>query len=200
MSSISRNITIDDPLFGEELRVFRGSYLQIDFTTEDSAGAAVVLTAATVKFTAWDIQAGANEFQLIAQPVTGGTWASSVVTFTCTAHGYAAADIVIVEDAGNTNYNGTYTVVAAPTADTFTAALVADPGAWTTNGYVSESTARIEMTTPASGLFTVHLRDTQTDTDCKTYRYSVWIKLTGGAEHHAVAGNLRILDTSYAGN
>jgi len=200
MSSISRTITIDDPIFAEEIRVFRGSYLQTDFTVQDMAAAAVVLTAATIKFTAWDIQAGANEFQMVTQPVTGGTWTSNVVTFTCTAHGYVEDDVVVVEDAGNANYNGTYTVLADPTANAFTAALVGDPGAWTTNGYVSESGARIEMTTPASGLFSVHLTDAQTDTDCKTYRYSVWIKLTGGTEHHAAAGNLRILDTSYAGN
>jgi len=196
MPSISRTVTIDDPST-QGIEVYRGGYLTIAATCQDSAGSAVDITGAQIKFTAWDIEAGANEFQLVMTPVTDASWAANVVTFTAVAHGFAAADEVIVEDAGNTNYNGTYTVVSAPTANTFTAALVGDPGAWTTDGYVSDSTARITMTTQASGTFSILLTDTQTDTDCKIYRYSVWIKLAAGTEHHAAIGQFLILDGVY---
>lgn len=192
MSSLSKTCTVDDPS-SEELVVYRGGYLQVDYTCLDSAGAAVSLAGATIKLTVWDIEAAANEFQLLLQPVTDGSWATSVVTFTAAAHGYSVGDVVIVEDCGNTSYNGTHTITAIAT-NTFSAALGSDPAAFTTDGYVSESAGRIAMSTPASGTFSVYFTDTQTDTDCKTYRYSLWIKLTGGTEHHAAVGNFRIFD------
>ncbi len=199
MSSIARTITVDTPS-EEEITVYRGSFLQIDFTLQDSDGSAISIADGTVKFTVYDIQAGANEFQLRTQPVTSGSWAADVVTFTSAAHGFAVDDVVIVEDCTPSNYNGTYTIVSVPTASTFTAALVGDPGAFTDAGYVTDSTARIEMTTPASGLFTVYLEDTQTDTDAKTYRYSVWVKLSGGSELVAADSVFRIYASAYAGN
>lgn len=196
MSSIARTFTIDDPS-RQGLTLYRGGYLQIDGTLEDSDESAVDITGATIKFTVWDIEAGANEFQIVAQPITTATWSTNVVTFTAEGHGYSIGDAVTVEDCGNASYNGDYTVVSVPTADTFTAALVGDPGAFTTDGYVSMTAGRISITTEASGTFSIYLTDTQTDTDCKCYRYSLWIKLTGGTEHHAAIGVLRIDDGVY---
>lgn len=192
MSSLAKTCTIDDPST-ESIEVYRGGYLQLDYTCKDSAGSAVSLASGAIIFTAWDVEAGANEFQLALRYVSTATWLSNVVTFTTAAHGYTAGDSVTVEDCGNTSYNGTYTVVSAPTANTWTAALGSDPGAFTTGGYCSEN-AQIVMTTPASGTFSVYLKEANTDTDCKTYRYSIMVTLSGGTEHHAAVGKFRILD------
>jgi len=80
-----------------------------------------------------------------SQSVTGGTWAANVVTFTVTGHGYDVSSIVTVSSCGNANYDGTYTILTVPTTDTFTAALVGDPGAFTTAGSViqAQSTTRL---------------------------------------------------------
>ena len=197
MISVAKTCTIDDPGSTEDIIVYAGGYLQIDYTCVDSDASAVDLTGATIKFTVWDIEAGANEFQLVLQPVTDASWTTNVVTFTVADHGYSVADSVVVEDCGNSSYDGTYTVVAVPTDNTFTAALAGDPGAFTTDGYVSMAAGTVSMTTPASGTFSVALTDTQTDTDCKQYRYSLWIKLTGGTEHHAAVGSFYIYNGVY---
>jgi len=203
VSSLSKNIKVDSldtDAQADDIELRHGSYLQLDYTTYASDGStAIDLTGATIRFTCLDIEGEANEFQLLLQPITDASWAANVVTFTCTAHGYVASDTVTVEDCGNGNYDGAYTVVSAPTADTFTAALVGDPGAFTTDGYVSETTGRITMTTEASGTFSVYLTDTQTDTDAKTYLYDIHITLGGGTEHHAAWGKLRIYPTPYTG-
>jgi hypothetical protein len=203
VSSLSKSIKIDSldtDAQADDLELRRGSFLQLDYTVYASDGStAIDLTGATVRFTALDIEGDANEFQLVMQPITTATWSGDVVTFTATAHGYVATDTVAVEDCGNTDYNGNYTVVSAPTVDTFTAALTPDPGAFTTDGYVSQYPGKITMTTEASGTFSVYLTDTQTDTDAKTYLYDIHIVLTGGTEHHAAWGKLRIYPTPYTG-
>jgi hypothetical protein len=193
--SIAKTCTIDDPST-EDLSVYKGDHLTYAYTLKDDAGTAVSIASASIYYTVWDIESGASQFQLICKPVTAGTWASSVVTFTVSAHGFAAGDSVTVEDCGNTSYNGTYTVVSAPTADTWTAAKGSDPGAFTTAGYCSEGGA-VTMTTPASGTFSVNLTDTETDTDAKTYRYSIFVVLSDATEHHAAVGKFRILDGVY---
>jgi hypothetical protein len=200
MSSISMTLTVDDFIKpDDDIVVYRGSYLQIDCTAVESDGStAIDLTGSTIRFVGYDIEGAANEFVLTMQPITTATWSADVVTFTATAHGYVATDSVTVEDCGNSNYDGTYTVVSAPTADTFTAALVGDPGAFTTDGYVSEG-AKITMTAEASGTFSIFLTDTETDVDAKTYLYDIHIVLTGGTEHHAASGKLRVYPSAYTG-
>jgi len=69
--------------------------------------------------------------------VSDGSWAGDVVTFTAAAHAYAIGTVVIVSACGNASYDGTYTVLSVPSANTFTATLVGDPGAWTTAGVVN---------------------------------------------------------------
>lgn len=200
MSSISKTITLDEwDKPDDEIIVLRGSYLQIDYTLQDSAGTAINIAGAAIRFTCYDIEAEANQFQLVMQPVLDASWTGNVVTFTVTAHGYAATDTVAVEDCGNGNYDGNYTVVSAPTVDTFTAALVGDPGSFTTDGYVSEYPGKITMTAEASGTFSVYLTDTQTDTDAKTYLYDIHVVLSGGTEHHCASGKLRVYPTAYTG-
>jgi len=200
MSSITLSLTVDE--FGkpdDDIVVPRGSYLQVDCTVNASDGStAIDLTGAQVRFVGYDIEAGANEFVLLIQPITTASWSANVVTFTAEAHGYAIADSVTVEDCGESNYDGTYTVVSVPSADTFTAALIGDPGAWGTDGYVSKG-AGITMTTEADGTFSVFLTDTETDVDAKTYLYEIHLVLTGGTEHHAAEGKLRIHPSAYTG-
>jgi hypothetical protein len=195
--SISRTCTIDTPSV-EDIEVYRGSYKQFDFTCEDTAGSAVDLTDARIILTVYDIEGATNEFQLKRQAVTDASWATDVVTFTAASHGFSVGDSVTVGDCGESNYDGTYTVASVPTDNTFTAALVGDPGAWTTNGQVN--TDEIEVTTAASGLFSVYLTDDETDTDEKTYTYSLWVQLTGGTEHHVAVGKFFILYSVYDGS
>jgi hypothetical protein len=80
-----------------------------------------------------------------AVAVTAGTWAADVVTITQTAHGYDVGTIVVVSGCGNANYDDTYTLLSVPTVDTWTAALVGDPGAFTTagTGIQAQSTTRL---------------------------------------------------------
>jgi hypothetical protein len=101
------------------------------------------LTAAIRKCDVAHEQGMARQTQRV---ISGGTWAADVVTFTTSAdHGWVADDIVVVAGCGNANYDGTFTVVSAPTSTTWTAALIGDPGAFTTagTGDQSHSTTRI---------------------------------------------------------
>ena len=59
--------------------------------------------------------------------------------------------------------------------------------------------SEVLITSGSDGEFTVYLTDDETDTDCKMYRYSVRIHLSGGTEHVASAGVLHIIDGVYAG-
>lgn len=73
--------------------------------------------------------------------VTGITRASSTATLTSTAHGYVVGDSIVVSGAVETEYNGTFTVLAAATADTLTYAVSGTP------------------TTPATGTILVRQND-----------------------------------------
>ena len=68
--------------------------------------------------------------------VTNAVWAASVVTITSNGHGFLAGDTVDIASITPAGYNGTYTVASAA-ANSFTYALVADPGTYTSGGTVS---------------------------------------------------------------
>jgi len=127
MSSISRTTTIDQRDW-DDLEAFRGDYLQLDYTIQDSAGSAVDITSATVTFTCYDIEAAANEFQIDTTEAT-----------------------------------------------------------------------EVLITSGSDGEVTVYLTDDETDTDAKTYRYSMRIVLDGGTEHTAAQGRFHILPVDYTG-
>jgi hypothetical protein len=62
---------------------------------------------------------------LIANGAKTGTVAAgsgTAVTYTSTAHGFAAGDVVTITGAVPTTYNGTFQIASVPTADTFTVA------------------------------------------------------------------------------
>lgn len=70
-----------------------------------------------------------------AKTITTITWAAGYLTVTVTGHGYAVGNVVVIggtiTDANTVTIPGTYVIVTVPTADTFTIALAADPGAIT---------------------------------------------------------------------
>ncbi len=82
----------------------------------------------------------------VAAPISSLSWTSGTVTVTtATGHGYTNADIVNITIAGAvpTGYNGTFACTITGT-DTFTYALVSDPGAETTPGtYVPVSATEV---------------------------------------------------------
>ena len=97
-----------------------------------------------VDFTApWEIAFTGTSAAETAQTAVTATWADGVATFTRPAHGYATGDKVVntLFDLGG--YNGTLIVTDAPTADTWTAAIAADPGGAGSGG----STSRISNVT-----------------------------------------------------
>jgi len=62
----------------------------------------------------------------LSATVTNVALTSNVATITTSAaHGFAAGDTVVVADLTNTDLNGTFTIVAAPTTTTFTYAKTA---------------------------------------------------------------------------
>ena len=68
--------------------------------------------------------------------ITGASWTTSVVTFTAPEHGLATGNSVVVSGVTPIGYNGTYTVVSVPNANSFTAALTTNPGTFTAGGKV----------------------------------------------------------------
>jgi hypothetical protein len=67
--------------------------------------------------------------------VTGATWAAGVATITTGAsHGLKIGDRPTILGVTPTPYNGTFTVTAVPTANTFQFALATDPSTATTTG------------------------------------------------------------------
>lgn len=68
-----------------------------------------------------------------SQTITAATWATGVVTFTSTAHGYVNGDIVVVSGVSPAGYNR-HGVVSGVAANTFNLAIAANPGAYVSGG------------------------------------------------------------------
>lgn len=66
--------------------------------------------------------------------ITAASWAAGVVTFTAAGHTLAVGDKTTVASVTPSGYNAVYTVLTVPDANTFTAALASDPGAYTSGG------------------------------------------------------------------
>ena len=82
----------------------------------------------------WYITAIGQSAAETAVNITSATWVSGVVTFGATAHTLAVGDKTTVANVTPTGYNGVYVVTEVPDANTFKAALVANPGAYTSGG------------------------------------------------------------------
>lgn len=68
--------------------------------------------------------------------VSNASWTGGTVTITSNNHGFLAGDVVDVAGITPSGYNGTYTVATAST-NSFTYALVSDPGSYSSGGTVS---------------------------------------------------------------
>lgn len=68
------------------------------------------------------------------------SWTSSVITFTATAHGLLAGYTVTVAGVSPSTYNGSYTVITVPDANTITVTKTTDPGAYTSGGTLASNT------------------------------------------------------------
>lgn len=77
--------------------------------------------------------------QTQTRTVSTASWASSIVTFTATvAHTFAVGNSVVVTAVTPSGYNGTYTITGVGST-TFTAALVSDPGTYTSGGTITKT-------------------------------------------------------------
>ena len=71
----------------------------------------------------------------LATNITSASWASGVVTISAVAHGLVANDLINISGATPSTFDGTF-IVSSSSTDTFTVALVANPGAFTGGGTV----------------------------------------------------------------
>jgi hypothetical protein len=69
--------------------------------------------------------------------ITAASLAAGVATYTATAHTLAVGDKTTIANITPSGYNGVLVVTSVPNANTFTAAVVADPGAYTSGGTTS---------------------------------------------------------------
>ena len=89
----------------------------------------------TVDFSAeWAIKVYMKSGNETAVNITAASWSAGVVTFTAASHTLAVGDKTTVAGITPSGYNGVYTVLSVPNANTFTAALASDPGAYTSGG------------------------------------------------------------------
>jgi len=65
--------------------------------------------------------------------ITNATWSDGVATFTCTGHGFKDKEVVMVEGITPVGYNGEREITWI-SADSFSMAIVADPGAFVSAG------------------------------------------------------------------
>lgn len=83
------------------------------------------------------ITSGSTALTVVTQTnktITAMTWAGSVVTATSTSHGFLVGNVITVSGVTPAGYNGIVIVTGVPTANTFTYALVNNPGAVTAQG------------------------------------------------------------------
>jgi len=92
----------------------------------------------------------------LTKSITGATWSGGTAVFTCTAHGIPVGANVVVAGVTPSNYdtpaNATFVVTAVAT-NTFSVAIVSDPGSYTSGGTVSSETfapTGVTFTTPSS--------------------------------------------------
>ncbi len=71
--------------------------------------------------------------------ITAASWTTWVATFTTSgAHGFVPGDQIAVTDITPNSYTGSYTIIATPLATTFTVAITANPGAYTSGWFVGK--------------------------------------------------------------
>lgn len=83
------------------------------------------------------IASGSNSLTIVTQSsktITAMTWAGSVVAATSTGHGFSVGNVITVSGVTPSGYNGVVIVTSVPTVNTFTYALVTNPGVVSVQG------------------------------------------------------------------
>lgn len=96
--------------------------------------------------------------QSASATITGATWASGTATFTASAHGFNIGQEVTITGVTPSGYNVTDVAITAVTTNTFSCAIVADPGAWSSGG-----SAYVYEWYPSAGSQTALIANIQTD-------------------------------------
>lgn len=104
-------------------------------STTNSFAAGQLGTTSIYDFSApWYINLLLTSCSETAVNITAASWAAGVATYTATAHTLAVGDKTTIAGITPSGYNGVLVVTSVPDANTFTAAVVADPGAYTSGG------------------------------------------------------------------
>ncbi len=98
------------------------------------------------------------EVQSAAATVTAASWADDVVTYTAAGHGFLPGQLLTVESSSPADYDVVDAVILNVTNDTFSVAMVGDPGTW-----VSGSSATVYEVYPCAGSRTALLANVATD-------------------------------------
>lgn len=94
----------------------------------------------------WEVRARLQSAAETAVNITSASWSGNVVTFGATGHTLVVGDKTVVAGVTPSGYNGTYIVLTVPEANTFTAELLSDPGAYTSGGTSSRVSNMILQT------------------------------------------------------
>jgi len=66
--------------------------------------------------------------------VTAASWATTTATFTAASHGLSVGETILISGMTPANYDGSYTVISVPDANSFTVTIGSDPGIFTSGG------------------------------------------------------------------
>ena len=118
---------------------YSGMFTIFDVPTTTTLRYAVVEDPGTSTITNGKVLKYYKCSQTQTRTVSTASWTTGVVTFTATAaHTFAIGNSVVVTAVTPTGYNGTYTITGIGST-TFTAALVADPGTYTSGGTITKT-------------------------------------------------------------
>lgn len=155
----------------------RGSKLYYEFNynpTVDSDGNTLdpyLTTNTTITASTWDIFTEQQE-------ITAASWVSDVATLTVANHGYNVNDSITIRDMVPTDFNGIVSITTK-TDDTFSYALVGDPGDATIFG-TSEKTIVLDNDTFTDTVTRVRVGVVPTNVDEFTLTNHITIQYQSG--------------------
>ena len=106
----------------------RGAWFEVGTTTGSSATTYQLPTHGSVQYYP-AAYVDSDSFS-----VTAASWADGVATYTAAGHTFVEGDEATVSGATPSGYNVTDTPITAVTSTTFSVAIAADPGAWSSGG------------------------------------------------------------------
>ena len=139
MSDSGRRITYDVDIFLPDLNT-NGAVIQCNDVDENNYVSDLTIKGKVdlgkAGKTAWWIRGNGKNYPAVV--ITNAVWSAGIITFTAAGHLLSPNLIVevvnVVESVSPSAFNDIFTVVATPTADTFTVALAATPGTYTSGG------------------------------------------------------------------